>query len=422
MSAGADERRGSGRRHQGDDDRQAGDGQQVPVHVRSGGPRAGRARRCATRYTGTVPSDRKAPGSSWRPRHALVALPLGLIAVVTVGDILAPDDVHVGPLLVAAPAFTAAIGGYRLVASIGALAVATQLVIGLVRHGWLDLNHEVQILSLALVTAFIVIFCYVRERREAQLQQVRSVSEAAQRVVLRPLPSRIGPLTVASVYLAAEAEARIGGDLYAAARANGGTRLIIGDVRGKGLSSISDAALLLGAFREAAHQHAELAELTRYLEARVSGDLAELTEADHGADEDFITAAVLEIPDSEPVVHVINCGHPPPLLVRDGTVTPLLASRPETPLGLGGLARTDYAADTFALEDHDLLLLYTDGVTEARNPKGVFYPLAERITAWARKTPEAFLSQLRDDLLAYSGGSLGDDAAMIALERSSTPA
>lgn len=115
------------------------------------------------------------------------------------------------------------------------------LVIGVARRGWpLTLNHEMQILSLAIVTAVIATFCYLRERRQRELAQVRSVSEAAQRVMLRPLPSRLGPLKVASVYLAAEAEAQIGGDLFAAARAGEGTRMIIGDVRGKGLSSISD--------------------------------------------------------------------------------------------------------------------------------------------------------------------------------------
>ncbi|WP_405784270.1 hypothetical protein [Streptomyces sp. NBC_01378] len=135
---------------------------------------------------------------SWQPRHALLALPLCLIAVVTVVDTLAPPDVHLGPLLVAAPAVTAAIGGARLVAAVGALAVVAQLVIGVARPGWpLTLNHEMQILSLAIVTAVIATFCYLRERRQRELAQVRSVSEAAQRVVLRPLPSRLGPLKVA---------------------------------------------------------------------------------------------------------------------------------------------------------------------------------------------------------------------------------
>ncbi|MFE6962185.1 PP2C family protein-serine/threonine phosphatase [Streptomyces sp. NPDC057696] len=357
----------------------------------------------------------------WQPRHALLALPLCLIAVVTVVDILSPPEVHLGPLLVAAPAVTAAIGGAGLVAAVGALAVVAQLVVGVVRRGWpLTLNHEMQILSLAIVTAVIATFCYLRERRERELAQVRSVSEAAQRVVLRPLPRRLGPLKVASVYLAAEAEAHIGGDLFAAARVGVVTRMIIGDVRGKGLSSISDAALLLGAFREAAHHHADLSGLTRYLEGSVTRDLAELTETDQRAEEDFITAAVLEIPDHEPVIHVINCGHPPPLLVRGHHVTPLLADQPETPLGLGEFSNPSYTPDVFPLEADDIVLLYTDGVIEARDREGIFYPLAERITSWAAGDPETLVRWIRDDLLAYSGGSLGDDAAMIALQRAPT--
>ncbi len=294
-------------------------------------------------------------------------------------------------------------------------------MIGVTRRGWLSLNHEVQVLALVLVTVLIAVFAALRERQQQRMHQVRSVSEAAQRVVLRPLPPRLGPLRVASVYLAAEAEAHIGGDLFAAVRTDGCTRVLIGDVRGKGLGSVSDAALLLGAFREAAHQQTALPELTRYLERSVSRELAELAETDPRGDEDFITAAVLEIPDEEPVVRVVNCGHPPPLLVRDGRVTPCTARHPQTPLGLGGLAATGYRADISPLAHGDLLLLYTDGVVEARDTAGTFYPLPERLTAWAREEPEPLVARLREDLLAHVRGSLGDDAAAVALRRGGPP-
>ncbi|WP_307843455.1 PP2C family protein-serine/threonine phosphatase [Streptomyces sp. B15] len=289
------------------------------------------------------------------------------------------------------------------------------------RRGWLTLNHQMQILALLVVTAVIAVFVALRERQQREMTQVRSVSEAVQRVLLRPLPPRLGPLRVASVYLAAEAEAQVGGDLFAAARTEGQTRVIVGDVRGKGLSSVSDAALLLGAFREAAHQHADLSALSLYLEQSVSRDLVELTETDQGSEEDFITAAIVEIPDDQAVVRVVNCGHPPPLLVRGRSVTLLRAEQPETPLGLGAFAASDYRADTFPLEDDDVLLLYTDGVIEARNAAGVFYPLAERLTAWTGDDAETLVRRLKDDLLAHSGGSLGDDAAVVALQRTPTP-
>ena len=176
-----------------------------------------------------------------------------MVAVVVV-DVLAPPDIHLGPLLVAAPAITASFAGPWGTGLVAALAVVAQGIIAVLRDrdNLFSANHQAQIAALILVGSSLVVFCVLRERRANELTQVRYVAETAQRVVLRPLPTRIGPLKVASAYLAAEAEAQIGGDLYAAVRAGSGTRLIIGDVRGKGMTAVGDAALLLGAFRAAA--------------------------------------------------------------------------------------------------------------------------------------------------------------------------
>jgi serine phosphatase RsbU (regulator of sigma subunit) len=355
---------------------------------------------------------------SWRPGHALVGIPLVLILLIAVAENLVPRGVQLGPLLVVVPAITASFAGPRMTAAIALLALVTQLFINGLRGGVTTLNYEVQIITLLTISAFVVVFSYLRERRARELAQVRSVSDAAQRVVLRPLPRRIGPLRIASVYLAADAEARIGGDLYAAARTTRGTRLIIGDVRGKGLTSISDAALLLCAFREAAHRHAALPALMAYLEASVSRNLAELTETDQDVGEFFVTAALLEIPDDEPVVRLIDCGHPPPLLLlRERRVTTLQARRPVPPLGLGELSECGYPVETFPLGAGDLLVLYTDGVIEARDPAGTFFPLADRILAWSGGDPESLVQHIRDDLLTHVRGELNDDAAVIVLER-----
>lgn len=94
-----------------------------------------------------------------------------------------------------------------------------------------------------------------------------------------------------------------------------------------------------------------------------------------------------------------------------------MADQPETPLGLGEFSNPSYTPDVFPLAADDIVLLYTDGVIEARDQEGTFYPLAERITSSAAGYPETLVQWIRDDLLAYSGGSLGDDAAMIALQR-----
>lgn len=138
-----------------------------------------------------------------RPGRAWVAVPLAWIVAVSVIDVLAPPDIHLGPLLVAAPAVTASFGGPRAVGLVAALAVIAQTTIGLLRDPdeLLSSNHQAQIIALIVVGTSLVIFCVVRERRAKELAQVRYVSEAAQRVVLPPLPKQLGPLHVASCTL-----------------------------------------------------------------------------------------------------------------------------------------------------------------------------------------------------------------------------
>lgn len=352
---------------------------------------------------------------------ALLAVPFALIAIVTVVDILAPPDVHLGPFLVAAPALTASFAGPRMTGFVGAVAVLAQSTVAIWRTTLTDLNHTFQIIALVLISAFVTFFAHLREVHEEQLTQLRSVAEAAQRVVLRPLPDRMGPLRVAAVYLAAEAEAQIGGDLYAAARTPHGTRLIIGDVRGKGLEAVGEAAIVLGAFRAAAHQEDDLPGLVAHLEAAVAAD----TDGGEGAGEGsappgegFTTAAVIDVPDGASTLQVVSCGHPPPLLLRGGRVIALEVDHPAPPLGLTQFVESGFAAQTFAFEPGDVVLLYTDGVIEARDEDGAFYPLPERAGDWPGDGPDALLRHLCADLLGHSpGGRLGDDAAMVAIER-----
>ncbi|WP_218007151.1 PP2C family protein-serine/threonine phosphatase [Microtetraspora fusca] len=335
--------------------------------------------------------------------------------MITATNLATPGHLHLGPLLVAAPALAAVTLGPRLTALTGVLAQGGQVVIGVVLNDLSSVERMAQMASVVLVSVFAVILSGVRERQVRELRWVRHVSEIAQGLVLRPLPPRIGPLRVAAVYLAAETEMQIGGDLYAAARTACGTRLIVGDVRGNGLTAVGDAALLLGAFRAAAHRQADLAELTAYLDASVCWNLAEPGEDDL-ARECFITAILIDIPDHTPTVQMVYCGHPPPLLLRRGRISTLCARQPGPPLGLQ-LGMPCHHADTFDFKAGDLLLLYTDGVIEARNAQGDFYPLTERAVAWTGERPDVLLEHLRTDLLAHAGGRLRDDAAVIAIER-----
>ncbi|MFJ1609997.1 PP2C family protein-serine/threonine phosphatase [Streptomyces sp. NPDC088253] len=340
--------------------------------------------------------------------------------MITVVDIVAPADIHLGPLLVIAPAITASFAGPRLTGAIGVLGLLAQAGIGLHDGILFSRNVVVQIVAHAVLTLLIVCFSVVRERHGRELAQVRSVAEAAQHVLLWPLPSGIGPLRTASVYLAAEDEAEIGGDLYAVTRTDNTTRVLIGDVRGKGLAAIGEAAVLLGAFREASHQHAELTALTDALEQSVGRYHGEFTapEDEAGAEERFVTALLLEIPDDAAIVRMTSCGHPAPLLLSPEHSVTALSLHPAPPLGVGFLLGPSLRTlDVFTFEAGETLLLYTDGVIEARNQSGDFYPFAERAAQWTECGPEPLLRHIRRDLLAHVGGRLGDDAALIAIRR-----
>ncbi|MDY0811900.1 PP2C family protein-serine/threonine phosphatase [Kitasatospora purpeofusca] len=410
----------------------------------------------------------------------MTAVPLALIVVITVVDVVAPPDIHLGPLLIVAPALTASLAGARATAVVALLSLAALTVIGILRDGVTTANHETQLGALLAVSVLIVALRVLRDRHERELAQVRSVSEAAQRVLLRPLPDRTGLLRLASFYLAAEAEAQVGGDLYAAARTATGTRLLVGDVRGKGLASLGDAALLLGDFRAAAHLYPDLPGLVAHLDGSIAWDLAQRAEQrrtqredglrarprlrafrragpteagappgtpapddgpnggpnggpdagpnDSTADdsgESFITAVVLDVPDDGAVVRLVDCGHPPPLLLHGGRVTALEPRRTSPPLGLGELVPMPYVVEEFPFLPGDRLLIHTDGVIEARDAERRFYPLAERvaerIAAHPAEAPAALLLHLRRDLLAHAGGRLDDDAAMVVVERLGRP-
>ncbi|MFE2094318.1 PP2C family protein-serine/threonine phosphatase [Streptomyces sp. NPDC059460] len=349
----------------------------------------------------------------------LVAVPFVLIVTITVLDIYTGPDVQLGPLLVVAPALTASLAGTRLTALAGALAVAAQVFIAVFLGGLTTPNRVAQIIALTVLSALVFFMRFVRERRERALSLARSVAETAQRVLLRPPPRRIGSLQVAWLYMSAQDEAEIGGDLFAFARAaHAATRVVIGDVRGHGLAAIGEASLVLGAFREGAHRRATLPGLVAALGESVSRNLEDVADTEHDPGEHFITCLVLEIPDDAPsAAEMINCGHPPPLLVHDQRVTALYAQQPLPPLGVCERPIEDDRVDPFTFKGGDMLVLYTDGVIEARSPSGAFYPLAERVASFPASSPDTLLHHLHRDLLAHIDGHPADDAALLVIER-----
>jgi serine phosphatase RsbU (regulator of sigma subunit) len=367
---------------------------------------------------------RVAPSGGWhaKPRvSAWLAVPLALIIAIPVADLFLPPDIHLGHLLAVAPAFTAAVAGTRLTAAVGVLAALALIAAGTERDTLPTEDVLVQLGALIAVSALAVLYTVFRARRIRELARVRRVSDATQRVVLRPLPARAGPLSIASAYRAFDADSTIGGDLYAVTRASGSTRLVIGDVRGKGLASISSTAVMLGTFRALAHRQLPLPELAAHLEGAVRWDATENAGPEAEVGESFVTAVIADIPDDEPVVRLVSCGHPAPLLLRHNCVTALTVPEPAPPVGLGSLSATPYVPATFPFAQGDRLLLYTDGVSETRDRDGTFYPLAERVAAWTDQAPEDLVRSITDDLVAYAANPLNDDMALVVIQRDDPP-
>ncbi|GHD97025.1 PP2C family protein-serine/threonine phosphatase [Streptomyces naganishii] len=370
---------------------------------------------------------RPASGDGTRPQVPapplwLRWLPVFYVAAVLALEPVTPVDWPVSFLLIALPVVAAYAHGPVVVAGVAVFAIVFEGVLAgtpccagrSVGYLW-DRHYVANYVCTSLVGVLGTILAVHRIRRERTLATVRSVAETAQRVLLRPVPRRLGAVCVETLYLSAAAEARIGGDLYEAVPTAYGVRLLVGDVRGKGLVAVETAATILGAFREAAHDEPDLVGVAHRMERSMSRHAAQLPGGE--ASERFVTAVFAEIPDGEHVVRLVNCGHPPPLLLGPDRVVELHATSPSPPVNLAALAGNGYRVDTEPFRPGDQLLLYTDGVTETRDRDGVFYPLPERIRQWAGLPPRELLDHLHEDLVAYSDGHLDDDIAALAAYR-----
>ncbi|MFI0809234.1 PP2C family protein-serine/threonine phosphatase [Streptomyces echinatus] len=337
----------------------------------------------------------------------LPLLPVLVVAVVVLIDVAARAGVPWLPLLAAGPALAAATNGPRGVVCVGLLAVAMGTALS-VWHAVPPREPAAVVSALLAVTAASCLASALRGRRERVLAAVRSVAEAAQQALLQPVPETVGPFQVAVRYSAAAAEARIGGDLYALVPTPYGIRLIVGDVRGKGLPAVGTAALVLGVFREAAYDEPDLLAVVGRIERSLARNL--------GPD-DFVTAVVVgHAPSGD--LEIVNCGHAPPLLISAcgevGTVEP---AHPAPPLGLRALSGQAPSLQRLPLTVGDQLLLYTDGVIEARDHAREFYPLTDGVARHACADPARTLTALHDELLAHVGGRLHDDAALLLLRK-----
>ncbi|WP_455361725.1 PP2C family protein-serine/threonine phosphatase [Streptomyces sp. SYSU K21746] len=349
---------------------------------------------------------RGAPPPRW-----LRVLPVVLLIGLSAARIATPRTVELGYFLAALPpvaAFAYAAAGTALFGAV----TLTLLAVPAIEIGRAGSGDLVTVVFVALLS---VVISWVRRRRDAQLVSVRTMSEAAQLAVLPPLPEQVGPVRCAGLYRAAQRGTLVGGDLFDVREGPYGVRALVGDVQGHGLAAVGTVAALLGAFREAVLDDPGLGAVAARLDRRLVADSAGV---DHA--ELFATAALLEFPPDGSVVRVVSCGHPPPLLLRGSSATELHAE-PGPPLGLGLAGLAAPKAATVGLQPGDRVLVHTDGVTEARDAAGTFYPLAERLPALSAEyetDPAALASAVWRDVSRFAGGVAGgvaDDVALLVL-------
>lgn len=204
----------------------------------------------------------------------------------------------------------------------------------------------------------------------------------------------------------------IGGDTYDYAINDGGKlHFAVFDAMGHGLTAAGVAAFALAAYRHSRR--------------RGDGPAAAYGAIDDAVFEQyptsrFLTGLIAELDIASGRLRWISAGHPPPLLVRGGQLVKTLAVEPSPPLGMR-LATGPPTIGEEILEPGDMVMLYTDGLTEARRPDGGLFTaerlgeFIERQAAKGLPAPET-LRGLREAIIERGEGTLRDDATALLLE------
>jgi serine phosphatase RsbU (regulator of sigma subunit) len=205
----------------------------------------------------------------------------------------------------------------------------------------------------------------------------------------------------------------IAGDAFDYAVGGGGLDFAIIDGMGHGISSTLLTGLAIGAYRHARRGGASITDIHLAIDRAL---------ADYYGDDSFATGIVGRLEFATGRLEWSCAGHPPPLLLRGRKVVAELTNEPVLPFGLRGIPQPC----TTELEPDDAILLYTDGVTEARGPGGELFgvprltDLIEREAAGGHP-PEEMLRRLVQALLDHQPEGLRDDATLLLVQWTGRP-
>jgi serine phosphatase RsbU (regulator of sigma subunit) len=371
---------------------------------------------------GQVQGAKRPDGRRFFFARALVrALPVLLVLSGLCYDHFMPRELTAVPFFTAAPLVAAPLLSLAGTVVTGAASLGGILAVRLRYSSVGEADALTEISTVATVAVLAVAINRLVRRSDARLATAREIAEAAQRAVLPRPQERIGGLEIAARYEAAQAGASIGGDLYAVQDSPHGVRLIVGDVRGKGLGAVAAVAVLIGAFREAAEQESTLEAVAQRLERALAREVTRRDAARRDPTvpyEGFVTAVLAEFPHGAGLARIVNRGHPAPLLLHaDGALWTLDTPWTALPLGLDELGTWPDRAEEVVFPAGATLLFYTDGLSEARNADGVFYDPAARLRGRTFPAPRALLTTLAEEVREHTGGGTTDDMALLAVHR-----
>jgi hypothetical protein len=230
-----------------------------------------------------------------------------------------------------------------------------------------DFHFDLDTSRLAFFPVLLVLMLELKDKLLA-----RDEIEVARQVQLSLLPKSQPVIDGWEVWSATTPANDVGGDLIDYLDGAGGrTGIALGDVAGKGMG----AALLCAKLQATLRALAPAAVNLEALGASLNGVLER-----SGLDNRYATLFYAEVAPGSSEVRYLNAGHNPALLVRGDAIEPLAASS----LPLGMLPGITYAQGVTTLRQGDLLVLYSDGITEAMNADDEEYGLA-RLTSAVRE-------------------------------------
>lgn len=317
---------------------------------------------------------------------------------------LAMSSTLVGLLTVTPFLAAALVERPRRVVAAGVLTVVCFLLVVELRDRPWDGAQEIRLAGIVFATVVATLAGSARLRERRSTVDVTEVARAVQTAVMRLDAPSTEHASTTLRYRAADVQALIGGDALEAVETRWGVRFLVADARGKGLASLRTSTLTLGAFREWAHVERDLDLLLARLHRSLAREIDE---------DDYVTALVAQLDGLD--LTFASAGHPMPMLVRQHRVTELSA-RPTTPLAMN-VPHPPAETGAITLMAGDVVLMVTDGLLEARDASGAFFPV-EVAAAEHVSTPdvEDGLDRLIEAAARFTaGGELTDDIAIAAI-------